>query len=221
MPATVRTQLKPPVTLKCLNCNEEFSDLYYLKVHNEIHNSDNKEDDKNYESQKNKQLKSGDVNSSECDETSEQAIDNDFSEQTNAKEIEIKLEITNLVTLKDELNCVLDNNSDNEQIKEKANEEKNHKNFESFGKTPESVENIEQDSIVQNNEQLANDSDFIGQISLKSFNADYEAKTTVDRFESNENFNIELSKTNEDVLMVNNKDEENDLAKVMLLETDA
>lgn len=225
MPATVKTENQQPLNFKCLKCDEEFSDLYYLKVHSEIHNSDNEIDNKNYQSQSSKELNSGDVNTSECDETSEQIINNDVNEQTNGREIEIKLEITNLVTLKNQLDCVMNDSksNDNEQIEEEADEDfKTRKQTESFeqGKAPEIVENSEQDSIVKNNEQLANNSDLKGQ-NLKSFNSD-EAKSTVDQFETNENFNIEHSKTHEDDLMVRNNDEdENSLAKAMLLETDA
>lgn len=237
LPTTVKTQNESPVTLKCLNCNEEFSDLYYLKVHSEIHNLDNKVNNKNNQLQNNEQLNSGDVNISECDENSEQTTELDVIEQTNdvqSREIEIKLEITNVVTLKDQLDCLLVNskNNDNDQIKEEANNDFNiHNQLESFesGKTPEILENCEKDNTVNNNEQLINDSDFIGQQCLKSFDVDEEIKTRVDQdekkvvvFENNEHFKVELSKTSEDDLMVNNKNkDENDLAKIMLLETDA
>ncbi|XP_026323886.1 uncharacterized protein LOC113233113 isoform X2 [Hyposmocoma kahamanoa] len=237
LPTTVKTQNESPVTLKCLNCNEEFSDLYCLKVHSEIHNLDNKVNNKNNQLQNTEQLNSGDVNILECGENSEQTTELDVVEQTNdvqSREIEIKLEITNVVTLKDQLDCLLDNskNNYNEQIKEEANNDLNiHNQLESFesGKTPEILENCEKDNTVNNNEQLINDSDLIGLQCLKSFDVDEEIKTRVDQdenrvvvFENNEHFKVEVSKTSEDDLMVNNKNkDDNDLAKIMLLETDA
>lgn len=227
LPTSVKSQNEPPVVLKCLNCNEEFSDLYYLKVHSEIHNSSNEVNHKNNQLQNNEQLNSGDVNTSECDDSSEQAL-----EQTNDahdREIEIKLEITNIVTLKDQLDDLMDESENyNEQIKEKENEDfEVHKQLENFepGKS-DIVENSEQVFIVRNNEELINDNDLVGQKCLKSFNADNESKTRVsqdenrmDLFENNENFKVELSKTNEDDL-INNKNEI-ELAKVLLLESDA
>lgn len=239
---SVKTQNEPPVTLKCLNCNEEFSDLCYLKVHSKIHNSNNEVNHKNNQLQNNEQLNSGDANTLECDESSEQPMEYDVNQQTNDfhdREIEIKLEITNIVTLKDQLDGFMDESkhNDNEQIKEEANEEqikeeanvdfKVHQQVEHFepGKS-DIVENSEQDFVVRNNEELINDNDLVGQKCLKSFNADDESKTRVsqdenrvDLFENNENFKLELAKTNEDDLMVNK--DENELAKVLLLETDA
>lgn len=237
LPTSVKTQNQPPETFKCLNCNEEFSDLQYLEVHREIHNPDSKVDNKNEQIQNNEQLNSGDVNTSGYDDNSEHAIGHDVNKQNNdfhGREIEIKLEITNIVTLKDELDCKLDNykNNDNEQIEEEANEDFNiHKQLESFepDKPQEIVQNSEQDSIGKNNEYRTNASDLIGQNCLKSFNIDDEAEARVvqdenivDSFENNENSKVEFCKTNEDDLMVNNKDKDKEnMAKAILLETDA
>lgn len=223
LPTSVQTQNEPPVTLKCSDCNEEFSDLHYLKVHGEIHNTD-KVNNKNDQLQNNEQFNSSDVNTSECDENCETTTDQDVNEQTNNyRDIEINLEITNVVTLKDQLDYMWDNSEtkDNE-TEEEANEDFTiHKSYET-GKSPEIIE-IRQDSVVKNNEQLRNDSELIGQNCLKSSNIDNEAITTVgqdentiDLFQNNDNFEVDHSKTNEDSLMVNNKNkDDNDMVNVI------
>lgn len=244
LPTSVKPQEKPPVTLKCLNCNEEFSDLYYLEIHNEIHKPANK-DNQNDHVQNNEQFNCTDVNTPEWDENSDQ------SNESNNREMEIKLEITNIVTLKDQIDCVHDNSKNNEHqhIEVEANEDfaisKQIENFEPMIEDNSEQEpmiennseqeqmitdNSEQECIVKNNEQLTNDSDCERQKYLiTSDDVEDEATTrvdqdenSVDQVENKEHCEAELTKTKEDTILVNNRDkEENDLAKEMLLKTDA
>lgn len=208
LPKSVQPQNK---NYKCLYCSEEFSDLDNLDIHNKIHNSANKDNNENDQIQNNELVNNSDMNTTEWDDNIDQP-------ENNCKEMEIKLEITNIVTLKDQMDCTLDNINSNEDFTIRERLE---------NLIPIIEESSEQECIVNNNELLKNYSELIPNV--RTNDAHDEANTRVDldeksvvvgQVENKENDEVDVSETKAETIENNSDSDKNTLAKEMLLKTD-